>query len=386
MRTIARIFAVAMAVSLLISCASAPVAPELIDTEADDMGEDLLYVESVKEIEEESEADTPELAIHWLILSLSTEGRYGVARDAVREYFWWGLELIYEGPAWCPDTNPVPIAIAFYDLNGDGVDEIVAQVSNTFFGGARSYGGLFAFLYDESNIIHSTHLAQLPHSPERLSEEGAELLGIIHAEYEWPDIYIANQSIWSPARFSTGKLPHYFPRYSVMRNYTLDLLESGEHFHIWGVRHGDDSFWSEFEYEIFDHSGEILGGERIWRAGPRIDYLNCGDILSVRVAPGTGVWWKRFYNLATGEISQPFYQSVLAGYGVVIFTHWGGGRHLLIAQDIFAPESFRQEFELDFIRAAEATPISFAQWVAERSFRIVYSTGGGVEQELVLNI
>jgi len=73
MRTIARIFAAAMVASLLISCASVPVAPEIIDTEIDSMGADLPYVESVKEIEEESEADTPELVIHWLTLSPSKQ-------------------------------------------------------------------------------------------------------------------------------------------------------------------------------------------------------------------------------------------------------------------------------------------------------------------------
>ncbi|MCL2578692.1 MAG: hypothetical protein FWE32_01525 [Oscillospiraceae bacterium] len=69
---------------------------------------------------------------------------------------------------------------------------------------------------------------------------------------------------------------------------------------------------------------------------------------------------------------------------MAIFTRWDGEQHLLVAQNIFDPESFQREFALDFIRVVEATPVLSAQWMDERSFKLFYLTSSGVEQEVIL--
>lgn len=125
--------------------------------------------------------------IHWLKLSLDD---YADVRDEILSY---ENELIKDLEKINPRRLPLTIAIDKYDLNNDGIDEIIAF--HTGGGGAKDAGVLMVYYQDcnESSIINGIRIVGVP-DIDILNDQG---LGVIPKEEGTLDFIILNKLyIW----------------------------------------------------------------------------------------------------------------------------------------------------------------------------------------------
>ena len=123
--------------------------------------------------------------IEWI--SLSYDG-YDKEKEAIVEFLKEGFDVIKKVSGRTPVE--VPIAVGCYDLNNDGVDEIIAFISDTMFHGAKSSGGLFVFKYDGKTITSMRSIAGFPLDTSTLDDPKSKQIGIIKNEGGWDYLYI----------------------------------------------------------------------------------------------------------------------------------------------------------------------------------------------------
>lgn len=130
----------------------------------------------------------PKSKIHWLKLSLD---EYADARNEIKSY---ENELIKDLETINPRRLPLTIAIDKYDLNNDGIDEIIAFHNGD--GGAKDAGILMVYMQDcnESSIINSIKIIGVP-DIDILNNQG---LGVVPKEEGMLDFIILNKLyIWN---------------------------------------------------------------------------------------------------------------------------------------------------------------------------------------------
>ena len=129
----------------------------------------------------------------WVSLNFeSPDYSFCIAREAIRAYL----------ADWNPAEHSA-IAIGFYDLNHDGIDEIIAVISGDGWGGSRNTGCLLVFRYDGESIMGSRHLGSTMLHLQYLDDPASQQIGIIRSETGWDYIY---QNGW--LRETTPYVPH----------------------------------------------------------------------------------------------------------------------------------------------------------------------------------
>ena len=176
MKATLQIFAAFVALSILVGCTSVAVdshnlEPILPESEATEVSEITL-----------SEADEVR-EVQWISLTFeSPDNTYCIAREVIREH----LEIDDTVAGWIVPTS---IAIEFYDLNGDGYDEIIALITGAGWVGSRNTGPLYVFRYRDESIIGSRNIGGTMLMIDYLGDPSLQQIGIIRNENGWDYIY-----------------------------------------------------------------------------------------------------------------------------------------------------------------------------------------------------
>ncbi|MCL2580427.1 MAG: hypothetical protein FWE32_10435 [Oscillospiraceae bacterium] len=129
--------------------------------------------------------DANSLEIQWISFDYdSPDDRYSVAREAIREF----LELDYDEQiaGW---VVPASIAIGFYDLDHDGVDEIIAVITGAGFVGSRNTGTLYVFKTDGESIIAGRDVRGTMLALESINDPDSQQIGLVRNEAGWDYLY-----------------------------------------------------------------------------------------------------------------------------------------------------------------------------------------------------
>jgi len=125
--------------------------------------------------------------IAWVSLQYNGVG-YETARNAIIDYLSNDFTNIKKTKN--KDSNEIPIAICFYDLNHDNNLEIIAFISDTEFCGANDSGGLFIFDYDGTSIRADRRIAGFPLDVNTITNSDSKQIGIIINKKGWDMLYV----------------------------------------------------------------------------------------------------------------------------------------------------------------------------------------------------
>jgi len=79
----------------------------------------------------------------------------------------------------------VPIAIGLYDLNNDGIDELIVFISDSDLHGASSSGFLKVLTYDDEYVSFSRGIAGFPLYTPMLDNQNLRQIGRVNKGGEW---------------------------------------------------------------------------------------------------------------------------------------------------------------------------------------------------------
>lgn len=153
------------------------------------------YEQYVRENNDVTLAIISENAVEWLYLSLD---EYADDRLKIEEY---EHELIIALESISPQRLPLKIAIDEYDINNDGVEEIIAFHNGD--GGAKDAGVLMVYFQDQKkeSIVNSIRVVGVP-DIDILNSQG---VGIIKRVEGTVDFIILNRIyVWNGERWSFG--------------------------------------------------------------------------------------------------------------------------------------------------------------------------------------
>ena len=87
------------------------------------------------------------------------------------------------------DIKEIPIATAYFDLNHDGRDDIIAFISNIELHGVRANGALYVIADTEDGLMGKA-IAGFPLIRETLDDPMSKQIGIIDAGNEWVNLVV----------------------------------------------------------------------------------------------------------------------------------------------------------------------------------------------------
>ena len=118
---------------------------------------------------------------------------YSEEREKIIDFYKKTFDTIWVVKNKTPEE--VPIAIGLYDFDHDGVNEIIAFISDTEFCGAKDSGGLHVLSYDGEDIINSRGIAGFPLETRTLNDPESRQIGIIRNRKGWDYLYV-NGRVW----------------------------------------------------------------------------------------------------------------------------------------------------------------------------------------------
>lgn len=149
-----------------------------------------------------------------------------------------------------------------------------------------------------------------------------------------------------------------------------DIIASGKYYSIY---RGNNT---QLHYYVYDANGKTVLSERTDRP-LRIDMLD-DNIVDIVIGMGTGITEHKYYGVEEGVFSQVFTYVLCASDRLVAYIYIPPENPFedrkVIVQDIFDPNLFHEEFQLDF--SPNDTPVLEANFSADgSSLQLTYLSG-----------
>lgn len=160
------------------------------------------------------------------------------------------------------------------------------------------------------------------------------------------------------------------------------VLQEDKHFKIIDNTIDTDSGWL-YHYIIYDKDGKIVKEEDAHKYYPNITYIDY-NILEIRTAAGTGVFFCTYYDIDNDKFSETYESPVIAEIDKIAYLdRWHKNGFTLIVSDIFNENKFYKEFEFDNCFVA-ASPITDAEFLDDNTLSVTYLSGEYYEDKSVV--
>ena len=121
------------------------------------------------------------------------------------------------------------------------------------------------------------------------------------------------------------------------------LLSSGKNFKTFDISKGDNT---EYLYEIYNNSGEVIKSETVVRRFPALNYQS-DSLLSIEIGVGTGVWLTQYYDTVKDHFSEVFESPIVVRNNKVAYMIISNNIYKIIIRDVFDENKYYKEFSLD---------------------------------------